>query len=89
MKTYTIDLKDIFNADELHRAIRKTLPVPTHYGNNLDALYDVLTDWTEEVTVEFLNMDEAVVTMPKYMKALRRMSQDVQEEKENITILFL
>ena len=88
MKTYTIDLNDIFNADELHRAIRKTLPVPTHYGNNLDALYDVLTDWTEEVTIEFLNMDEAEVTMPKYMKALRRMCGDVQEEKENITILF-
>ena len=89
MKTYTRDLKDIFNADELHRAIRRTLPVPTHYGNNLDALYDVLTDWTEEVTVQLLNMDEAEVTMPKYMKALRRMCQDVQEEKENITILFL
>ena len=88
MKTYTIDFNGIFNADELHRAIKKSLPVPTRYGNNLDALYDVLTEWTDETTVVFLNVDEAEVTMPKYMKALRRMCGDVQQENPNIQIRF-
>lgn len=88
MQTYTIDLDEVFNADELHRAIRKALPLPQHYGNNLDALYDVLTEWTEPVSITFLNVDEAEVTMPKHMKALRRMCRDVQEENPNIEIIF-
>ena len=88
METYTIDLNDIFNADELHRAIRKVLPLPAHYGNNLDALYDVLTEWSDEVTIVFLNVDEAEVTMPKYMNAIRRMCQDVQQENPYIHIQF-
>ena len=88
MKAYIIDFNEVFNADELHRAIRNALPVPTHYGNNLDALYDVLTEWTEETTITFLHVEEAEVTMPKYIKALRRMCQDVQQEKPNLIIRF-
>ena len=80
MRKYTIDLNEVFNADELQRAIRKVLPLPEHYGNNLDALYDVMTEWTEDTSITFLNVDEAEVTMPKHMKALRRMCRDVQEE---------
>ena len=44
MKHYTIDLSGVYNADELHTAIREVLPVPDFYGNNLDALYDILSD---------------------------------------------
>ena len=88
MRTYTIDLDDVFNADELHRAIRRELPLPEHYGNNLDALYDVLTEWTDPVSITFLNADEAEVTMPKHMKALHRLCEDVLEENPNIEIIF-
>jgi len=88
MQTYTIDLYDVFNADELHKAIRKALPLPEYYGNNLDALYDVMTEWTEQICIVFLNVEEAEVTMPKYMKALRRLCMDVQKECPNIEIRF-
>ena len=88
MNTYIVDFDEVFNADELHRAIRNTLPVPTHYGNNLDALYDVLTEWTEETSITFLHVEETEVTMPKYIKALRRMCQDAQQENPHLHIQF-
>ena len=89
MNNYTVDLKDVFNADELHRVIGEAVPLPEYYGGNLDALYDVLSEITEETTITFINTEGAEAAMPKYIKSLRRMSKDVQNENPNIHLEFL
>ena len=86
MKTYIIDLTSVYNTDELHAAIRDVLPLPDYYGNNLDALHDVLTDIREECRIAFLHTDEADITMPNYMRSLRTMCKDVMEENKKLKI---
>ena len=88
MKTYTIDLNSVYNADELHAEIRGVLPVPEFYGNNLDALHDVLTDFHEPCRIEFRNLTEAEITMPKYIRSLKKMCEDVMKENEKVEIVF-
>lgn len=88
MKTYTIDLNTVYSADDLHTVLRGTLPLPEHYGNNLDALHDVLTDWMEPCSIRFVNMTEAEAAMPKYMRSLLRLCEDVQNENPNLEISF-
>ena len=34
--------------DLLHERAARVLKLPEYYGNNLDALYDCLTEWREE-----------------------------------------
>ncbi len=43
-QVFYIDLKGISTKEELHALLRKELPLPEYYGDNLDAFYDVLTE---------------------------------------------
>ena len=43
-RVFYIDLNGISTKDELHALLRKELPLPEYYGDNLDAFYDVLTE---------------------------------------------
>ena len=88
MKNYTIDLRDVYNMDDLQKTLVRELPLPAYYGNNLDALHDEMTEWTEQIRIDFQHVGQAEVMMPRYMKALRRLCRDVQEECSNIEIQF-
>lgn len=52
MKTVTIDCAGIDSREAFHRALAKALDFPDYYGNNLDALFDCLTeDFTDRELV--------------------------------------
>ncbi len=43
-QVFYIDLNGISTREEFHALLRKELPLPEYYGDNLDAFYDVLTE---------------------------------------------
>lgn len=43
-QVFYIDLNGISTREGLHALLRKELPLPDYYGDNLDAFYDVLTE---------------------------------------------
>lgn len=49
MEERIIDCTLITNREDLHRIFRETLCFPAGYGNNLDALYDCLTEISGKV----------------------------------------
>lgn len=51
MKEITIDCTGVANGAALHALIAKTLDFPAHYGRNLDALYDCLTELSQETHI--------------------------------------
>ncbi len=44
MKKIEIDCSGITTPEQLHEALRQALSFPDWYGNNLDALFDCLTE---------------------------------------------
>ncbi|MBR4613714.1 MAG: barstar family protein, partial [Kiritimatiellae bacterium] len=42
-RRFTVDLAGVKDAAGLHAALAEQLPLPEHYGHNLDAFHDVLT----------------------------------------------
>lgn len=48
MKTITLDLEHLHSVPCLHKQLREALELPIYYGANLDALYDCLTEISEE-----------------------------------------
>lgn len=72
---YEIDLIGVESAAALHARIREILPVPEWYGNNLDALYDVLTE-PRTWDVVFKNMNELRAAVPKYTAVLERLCEE-------------
>lgn len=49
MEERIIDCTQIRDRDDLHRIFRETLSFPEYYGNNLDALFDCLTEISGKV----------------------------------------
>ena len=49
MQTLYLFGSDYAEPDDLHRALRKLLHLPLHYGMNADALYDCLTERQEPI----------------------------------------
>lgn len=54
-KEFVVDLKDAKDPAALHDAIARSLPLPECYGRNLDALYDVLTEYGADWRIVFRN----------------------------------
>ncbi|MBE5957860.1 MAG: hypothetical protein E7254_03230 [Lachnospiraceae bacterium] len=79
---YSIDLKNVASTYDLHEAIKETLDLPSYYGENLDALYDVLEEMSSDVTINFVNCADAYDSIEKYMEALEEMCQELDNDIE-------
>ena len=59
MKNITIDCRGFVPRSDLHKAFADALAFPDHYGNNLDALHDCLTDISEDTRIHLVNWADA------------------------------
>ena len=64
MEEIIIDCSPIRTKEDLHSIFREALSFPDWYGNNLDALYDCLTDFTGKVRI--LNWEIAEERLGNY-----------------------
>lgn len=53
----TMDGTSIKNKNDFYQNIKKELNAPEYFGNNLDALYDILTEQPDIIQIEFLHYD--------------------------------
>ena len=83
-----IDLDGVSDKEEFYSVIRDAIEIPDYFGNNLDALYDVLTEDFEEKTIVIKGIEQTADEMKDYMKKFRRLCDDVAEENEAIRFVF-
>ena len=81
-----IDGRKITDKMMLHAYLKEQCQFPDYYGNNLDALYDVLTERSEplEIKVEFA--EELKEILCGYGEAFLETLQDAATENDRITI---
>lgn len=53
MKDIFLDFRFFSNPREVHRFLKEQMKFPDYYGMNLDALYDCLTDRSEETVLHY------------------------------------
>ena len=70
MEEKIINCSTIREKEDLHRLFRETLCFPDWYGNNLDALYDCLTDYSG--TVRILDWENAENQLGSYGKKAKK-----------------
>ncbi|MDO4615828.1 MAG: barstar family protein [Lachnospiraceae bacterium] len=59
MKKIMLDLREAVDREEVHARIAEMFSFPEYYGRNLDALYDCLTELSEDTCVGIYGSDEA------------------------------
>ena len=79
-KAFYIDLKEVTNKEEFHEAFARQLPLPEYYGKNLDALYDVLTEYGEDWTIIIYNIKGFEETEPQYAASFIKMLSRAAKE---------
>ncbi len=70
-----------YNKEELHQALKSALHFPQWYGNNLDALYDCLTEVFEETHLTLLDFPP----LPGFRETL----EDAAKENPCLSVTFL
>ncbi len=83
-----LNFEGVSDKEEFYTIIRDAIEVPDYFGNNLDALYDVLTEDFEEKTIVIKGIEQTADEMKDYMKKFRRLCDDVAEENEAIRFVF-
>ena len=71
-----------------HSHLVQQLELPSWYGRNLDALYDVLTEMSGPIEIVFLNFREFTHQLPGFGEAVEHLCADVQAENPELLIVL-
>ena len=88
MKRVWIDGKHITDMASLHSLVALSLGFPSYYGNNLDALYDCLTDLFEETEITVTNAEYLKSSLEKGNAFLNVLKQAAEENEEIKVSIF-
>lgn len=84
--TVTLNGKAMVDRPAAHSHLAERLDLPTYYGRNLDALYDVLTDIGEDTQIILEDPAAVIENLGKYGETLLATMQEAAEENPRLTI---
>lgn len=84
MKRVILDGKLMTNKIETHKYLKSQLSICGYCGNNLDALWDVLSIYDKSISIELINCSILVKNLGGYGEALIKTFEDAAMENTNI-----
>lgn len=85
MEVY-IDFLEIGDYEDFYAQLKEKLPLPEHFGDNLDALFDSITGELEmPLHIEFVNMN---VEQLEIFEDLLTTLEDAEDEVEDFTFSY-
>lgn len=86
MAEVVLDGREIAVIDEVHDRFAQALELPEHYGRNLDALFDCLTELREDLTVRLLRREDLERRLGRRGRALAVLLHRAAEENPHVTV---
>ncbi|WP_300672764.1 barstar family protein [Soonwooa sp.] len=84
--TIYIDFVDLGDYEDFYAELKKKIKLPDYFGDNLDALYDVISgDLEMPLHIEFVNMS---VDQLDTFEDLLRTLEDAEEEVDGFTFSY-
>lgn len=81
-----IDFLEIGDYEDFYAQLKEKLPLPEYFGDNLDALFDVITGELEmPLHLEFVNMS---VDQLEIFEDLLTTLEDAEDEVEDFTFSY-
>ena len=85
MKQITIDCTGFQTKDQLHDAFSEVLCFPAHYGRNLDALHDCLTEISEPTRISLSGFR----ALGAFARGFRLVLEDAEGENDCLIVDIL
>lgn len=77
--TVLIDGNKIKTKEDFYKKIRQDLSLPEYFGNNLDALFDVLTERNDSIVFEFFSFNLLEDNLGRsFLSGLLRLLEDIK-----------
>ena len=86
MQEVTIKVSEFDTVEEIHEYLAEELEFPAYYGENLSALYDVLTDLSEDVRIIMDLSSTADEELLEEAEKMVEVMEDASEENEYLEI---
>lgn len=81
MEKVKIDCKKIKTKEALHSIIARKMDFDKYYGNNLDALWDELTQ-LKEFRISLINSKYLKINLGEYGQKILELFEDLQKEND-------
>lgn len=72
---------------DLHKYIERKLNLPDYYGRNLDALNDVLSEFSDELTIKIVNTKNAKKKLGEYWDSFIEVIENISEDYGKISLV--
>ncbi|GAA0357101.1 hypothetical protein GCM10008932_07480 [Alkalibacterium iburiense] len=86
MRIIQLDGRDMTDKDSIHQYLQEKLGIVEYYGHNLDALYDILSTWDEEITIQLSHSEDVLSHLDRYGETLLNTLQEASLENDSLTI---
>lgn len=86
MKTVVLYMNAIETREQAHRYLKKELGFPDYYGENLDALWDLLTEEGKPMQLLIYHSDLLVQNLGEYGRSLLDTMVEAGEENSSLTV---
>lgn len=86
MRTICLALHRFTNPKDIHPYLKEKLAFPSYFGNNLDALYDVLSTYHEPLTI-CIHCGHTTATQNPQWQSLLRLLDEISKENPRIKII--
>lgn len=83
---YIIDLEGVGTEEDVHERLEESLPLPDYYGDNLDALYDVLTEMGDGWHIIIVNRNMADDDVQPYIDDMIDVFEDASAVAPDLTV---
>lgn len=88
MKVLILDGRLMTSKEALYLHLNRVLALPNHFGNNLDALWDVLNEGTEPTEILFSNTDLAQKQLGDYGVKLVNLFERLAQQNNCYMVSF-
>ena len=85
-RDFIIDLEGAGSEDEIQERIEEALPLPDYDGENLDALYDVLTEYGNGWHIILLNTDDVDDDVRRYVDDMVGVFEDASAVADDMSV---
>ena len=83
---YIIDLSGVSTEEDVQERLSESLPLPDYYGGNLDALYDVLTEYGDGWHVIVMNTDDVDDDVRQYIDDMLEVFEEASAVVDDLTV---
>ena len=84
-----LDGVSMTDRETTHSYLKFKFYFPTHYGKNLDALYDQLTEIGEPTKIIIYHVDELKQNQPDYGRSMLKVFRAAEDANPKLTIRFI